>query len=237
MIGTSNSGYLAMEAIPHHFAAHGYAVVPTVLDGAQTASYAARLNELGNSSAGTRKLLKLRWCVDLAGELRERSQIRSLLPEDAVAVQCTLFTKSMEKNWLVALHQDLSIPVAFRVPSLECSGWSEKEGDIFVQPPLAVLQTMVAVRLHVDECKAENGALRVVPDSHTFGKLSPEEALRVRDVSGEITVPVPRGGALVMRPLLLHASSKAKSPSPRRVLHFVFGPRNLPEGLLWQVAI
>ena len=237
MIGTSNSGYLPMEAIPQHFAAHGYVVVPTVLDGAQTASYAARLNEFGNSGAGTRKLLNLPWCVDLACELRERLQIRSLLPEEAVAVQCTLFTKSMEKNWLVALHQDLSIPVAFRVPSLECSGWSEKEGDIFVQPPLSVLQTMVAVRFHVDECKAENGALRVVPDSHTFGQMSPEEAPRARDVSGEITVPVPRGGALVMRPLLLHASSKTESASPRRVLHFVFGPRNLPEGLQWQIAM
>lgn len=226
-----------MESIPQHFFAHGFVVVPTVLDGAQTASYAAKLNEFSNSGAGTRKLLNLPWCIDLACELRERPLIHSLLPEDAVAVQCTLFTKSMEKNWLVALHQDLGIPVAFRVPSLACSGWSEKEGDIFVQPPLSVLQTMVAVRFHVDECRAENGALRVVPDSHTFGQMSQEEALLARDVSGEITVPVPRGGALVMRPLLLHASSKAKSPSPRRVLHFVFGPRNLPEGLQWKIAI
>jgi predicted protein tyrosine phosphatase len=45
-----------------------------------------------------------------------------------------------------------------------------------------------------------------------------------------------RGGALVMRPLILHASSKATSLSQRRVLHFVFGPPRLPLGLEWRWA-
>jgi hypothetical protein len=40
-----------------------------------------------------------------------------------------------------------------------------------------------------------------------------------------------------MRPLLLHASSKASGSSLRRVLHFLFGPRDLPHGLRWQHAI
>jgi hypothetical protein len=40
-----------------------------------------------------------------------------------------------------------------------------------------------------------------------------------------------------MRPLLLHASSKATSPVPRRVLHFVFGPPTLPLGLEWRWAV
>jgi hypothetical protein len=36
--------------------------------------------------------------------------------------------------------------------------------------------------------------------------------------------------------LLLHASSKAgaASASRRRVLHFLFGPRELPRGLRWR---
>src|SRR4051812_114307 len=51
-----------------------------------------------------------------------------VLPRGAVAVQCTLFDKSADKNWLVALHQDLSIPVPERVTHPDCSGWSEKEG-------------------------------------------------------------------------------------------------------------
>src|SRR5581483_5304455 len=42
-----------------------------------------------------------------------------------------------------------------------------------------------------------------------------------------------RGGAMLMRPLLLHASSKVTVDSTRRVLHFVFGPEHLPVGLRW----
>jgi hypothetical protein len=40
-----------------------------------------------------------------------------------------------------------------------------------------------------------------------------------------------------MRPLLLHASSKGSGTSARRVLHFVFGPRQLPHGLAWELAV
>jgi ectoine hydroxylase-related dioxygenase (phytanoyl-CoA dioxygenase family) len=144
-----------------------------------------------------------------------------------------LFKKSPAKNWLVSLHQDLSIPVAERVSSAHCTGWSEKEGEVFVQPPVAVLKEVLAVRVHLDDCDERNGALRVVPGSHRLGRLTPSQAIQARDTVGELTVPVPRGGAMILRPLLLHASSKSVIDSPRRVLHFVFGPRNLPEGLRW----
>jgi hypothetical protein len=45
------------------------------------------------------------------------------------------------------------------------------------------------------------------------------------------------GGALILKPLLLHASSKARVAVHRRVLHFVFGPQALPLGLEWPYAI
>ena len=44
------------------------------------------------------------------------------------------------------------------------------------------------------------------------------------------------GFAVLMRPLLLHASSKATGASRRRVLHFLFGPRQLLLGLAWANA-
>jgi hypothetical protein len=40
-----------------------------------------------------------------------------------------------------------------------------------------------------------------------------------------------------MKPLLLHASSKATVPNRRRVLHFLFGPKALPLGLSWAYAV
>jgi ectoine hydroxylase-related dioxygenase (phytanoyl-CoA dioxygenase family) len=148
-----------------------------------------------------------------------------------------LFDKSPLKNWLVALHQDRSISVRRRVESPSLTGWSEKEGDIFVQPPRAVLESVTAIRVHIDACPVEGGALRVVPGSHLSGVLAPNDVERLRDRSGEEVIPLLRGGALILKPLLLHASSKARVAVQRRVLHFVFGPRALPLGLEWQHAI
>ena len=131
-----------------------------------------------------------------------------------------------------------SLQVTCRTPwSPGLTGWSEKEGDIFVQPPREVLESVTAVRIHIDPCPVESGALRVVPESHLWGVLAPLEAKRLRDRFGEKAVPSPRGGALILKPLLLHASSKAQVALQRRVMHFVFGPRVLPFGLEWQHAI
>jgi hypothetical protein len=219
------------------FKKSGYFVIPGVIDAVLNRRLGAFVGGLANGGAGSRRLLDEAWCAHLAGALRGNGKMNSLLPRNAVAVQCTLFDKSPTKNWLVALHQDLSIPVSRRVESLECSGWSEKEGQVYVQPPISVLEQLVAVRIHIDDCPVESGALRVVPGSHSEGRVDRERAEALRLKHGEIVVPVGRGGALVVRPLILHASSKATSLSQRRVLHFVFGPPRLPLGLEWRWAV
>ena len=227
---------LAAKAVSE-FKKSGYFVIPGVIDAVLNRRLGAFVGGLANGGAGSRRLLDEAWCAHLAGALRGDARIRSLLPLNAVAVQCTLFDKSQQKNWLVALHQDLSIPVKNRVDRPECSGWSEKEGHLYVQPPISVLERLVAVRVHIDSCPAESGALRVVPYSHMEGRIDPSRAEALREHHGETVVPVPQGGALVMRPLLLHASSKAASQTPRRVLHFVFGLPSLPLGLEWRWAV
>jgi ectoine hydroxylase-related dioxygenase (phytanoyl-CoA dioxygenase family) len=93
------------------------------------------------------------------------------------------------------------------------------------------------VRLHIDACGSANGPFRVVPGSHLGGRLAEESVTSARTDRSEEVCLVPRGGALVMKPLLLHASSKATAPNRRRVLHFLFGPRNLPFGLRYAYAV
>jgi hypothetical protein len=90
--------------------------------------------------------------------------------------------------------QDLSIPVAERVDNPECCGRSEKEGELFVQPPVSILTDVIAVRVHLDDCDELNGALRVGPGSHRLGRLTAAGAMRAREELGETWVIVPRGG-------------------------------------------
>jgi ectoine hydroxylase-related dioxygenase (phytanoyl-CoA dioxygenase family) len=211
----------------------GFVVVPGIVSADECARVAQLLDVPGTGRAGSRTLLNEGWCRNLAAEIARRPEIASLLPADAVAVQCTLFEKSPENNWLVAFHQDLSIPVAARVESDACAGWSEKDGLTFVQPPVNVLTQMLAVRLQIDEPAGGDGALRVIPGSHRNGKLSQGEVRSFRAARSELSCEVARGGVLVLRPLLLHASSKIAGASSRRVLHFLFGPASLPDGLRW----
>ncbi len=226
-----------MDTVAATFASQGFVVLPGIVDDATCDAAADRLERSPQLGAGSRRLLENLWCQDLARYVRKHPGVVALLPPDAVAVQCTIFDKSPTTNWLVALHQDRSIPVQNKVEGAVLTGWSEKEGDLFVQPPASVLEQMAAVRVHIDACPVESGALRVVPGSHLSGVLSAAEAEQIRIRHGEAPVPSPRGGALLLRPLLLHASSKTSAPIQRRVLHFLFGPRHLPFGLRWQNAI
>ena len=214
----------------------GFAQLPGVLTAGQCDDVTAALEAAGDRT-GSRNLLDLPWCRDLAIALKAHAELERLLPSGAVAVQCTLFDKSPDRNWLVAPHQDLSIPVQERVPHPECVGWSEKEGVLYVQPPVSVLESLVAARAHLDDCGSDNGPLRIVPGSHRRGRLSADAAKVLRQQSGEVDCLARRGGVLVMRPLLLHSSSKASAKERRRVLHFLFGPPELTCGLRWHRAV
>lgn len=215
----------------------GYAIASAVLNTEQTVSIQQTMESVPVVGAGTRNLLELGWCRELVERIRAHPEIRLALPPSPVAVQCTFFDKTEERNWLVALHQDLSIPVKGRVKDPRLGVWSRKEGQHFVQAPVELLEQLLAVRVHVDDCGPENGPLRVVPGSHRHGRLDESAARRLRDAVGEITCAIASGGALLLRPLLLHASSKATSPHHRRVLHFLFGPEVVGYGLQWQHAV
>jgi ectoine hydroxylase-related dioxygenase (phytanoyl-CoA dioxygenase family) len=218
------------------FDSEGFAIVRSVLDPGECAAISGDLQGAVVDAPGTRRLLDTTWCRSLAVRLRGE-KLRGIVPEHHVAVQCTYFEKSKARNWLVPIHQDLSIPVRElrEVPGF--CGWSEKEGEVFAQAPIGVLSQLVAVRVHLDPCREDDGPLNVVPGSHALGILAPEASAAARSELGVQACIANVGDALVMRPLLLHASSKASGASLRRVLHFVFGPPELPHNLRWQHAV
>jgi hypothetical protein len=210
--------------------------VKAVLSPVELDAIEAHLARVALDTAGTRQLLVHPWCRDLAGTVRTHRALSHLIPPASVCAQCTLFEKSTGRNWLVPLHQDVHVPVRERVEHAELDGWSEKEGIYFVGPPIRLLEELVAVRLHIDPCGPDHGPLRIVPGSHRFGRLDERASVELRERCGEHVCTVERGDALVMKPLVLHASSKATRPNRRRVLHFLFGPRELTCGLRYAHA-
>ncbi|MCP3917398.1 MAG: phytanoyl-CoA dioxygenase family protein [bacterium] len=157
---------------------------------------------------------------------------RALGP-DAFVVRATCFDRTERANWPVAWHQDVTIPVRERRAAVGFDGWSTKEGVVHVRPPLAVLESMVAIRVHLDEAHADGGALRVLAGTHCAGRLSPDGVRAARASGTPVDCVVPAGGAMVMRPLLLHSSKRAVRPRHRRVVHFEFAASALGEGVEW----
>lgn len=213
----------------------GFAITPRLLDDAACAVLETQLGGLSFEQVGTRCLLSLDWCARLARDLTAHASLAGVLDADHVAVQCTLFQKSADRNWLVSYHRDLSIPVAERVDDPALQGWSQKEGALYVLAPQPVLRQLCALRLHVDACSALDGPLRVIPGSHLLETVDGVLSERLR--AQEHACLVGKGAALLMHPMLLHASSKSTGQSRRRVLHFLFGPRDLPAGLRWHQSL
>ena len=186
---------------------------------------------------GTRHLFELPLIQDLARSKPVREIAESVLGPDCFAVRGILFDKTPTANWKVVWHQDLSVAVCERRDVDGFGPWSVKEGVPHVQPPVEILERMLAVRIHLDDCELENGLVRVIPGSHREGRLSASAIDAWRLEHSAIDCVVPRGGILAFFPLLLHASSASQRPQHRRVIHLEFAASDLPSGLKWYYSI
>ncbi|SRR6266550_3855986 len=187
---------------------------------------------LSETTYSARNLLAVPIVRELASSTPVRALAEAVLGKTCFAVKGTFFNKTQEANWKVVWHQDLTIMVreGCEVPGF--GPWTIKAGINHVQPPADILNHILAIRLHLDESGLDNGPLRVIPGSHKQGRLSSEEVAGAQK-EGSVVCTVPRGGALLMRPLLLHASSACVAPKPRRVIHLEFAATALPDGLEW----
>jgi hypothetical protein len=212
----------------------GIELIPAVFDANDVRDLRLALGPEG--TAGRRGLLA---CPEVAHVARSPKLLELVFPHlssDARAVRALLFNKSPAANWLVPWHQDLTIAVRERRDVAGYGPWSVKDGVPHVQPPAEMLERMLAVRIHLDAVDESGGALRISPGTHRFGKLTPEAIESLRRDHGEVCCAASTGDVLLMRPLVLHASSKAAAPTQRRVLHIEYADFALPVGLAWHDA-
>jgi ectoine hydroxylase-related dioxygenase (phytanoyl-CoA dioxygenase family) len=185
-------------------------------------------------------IFAIRNLLDVSPEVEElahstvvRELVEPVLGPDCFPVRGILFDKIPDANWKVPWHQDVTIAVQDKVEVEGFGPWSIKSDVLHVQPPAYVLERMLSVRLHLDTCSEANGALRVIPGSHRQGRIPEEQIPTVRQASAEHVCALEVGGALLMRPLLLHASSPSSVPDHRRVVHLDFAAVQLPSGMKW----
>jgi hypothetical protein len=181
---------------------------------------------------GVRNLLANPLIRNFAASEEVKTLVTSVLGTQCFAVRGIFFNKNPRANWKVVWHQDCVIAVRERVDVEGWGPWSIKAGVTHVRPAAQILDRMVAIRIHLDDCGHDNGPLRVIPGSHRQGFLSDKQ---IQDLPKDNAVSclVYRGDAILMRPLLLHASSPALHPSNRRVIHLEFSADELPSGLAW----
>ncbi|QDT36808.1 phytanoyl-CoA dioxygenase family protein [Stratiformator vulcanicus] len=234
-----------MPELARSFQADGYAVFPDVLNPPAVEQLRDALAQIPETAAvrrrksvyGIRNLLETSPAIqELAVGVELSGVVRSLLGPDAFAVRAILFNKTADANWNLGWHQDSVISVRERIETPGFRAWGQKVGVWQVQPPPDVMAGMLALRVHLDDCRAENGALRVVPGSHQSGWLD-DEITKCRERHGEVTCEVAAGGVVAMCPMTLHASAKALVPGQRRVIHIEYARDDLPGGLEWNNRI
>lgn len=220
----------------------GFAVLPQLYSQAEIAAILACVADAPATGPNFRRSQDVFAIRNLLGEVPAlwtlldtpalRGVLGQLYPRGCRLTKAIYFDKPAQSNWLVAWHQDLMVNVDRRADLPGFGPWTSKAGWVAVQPPTEVLEATCILRLHLDDCDATNGALKVVPGSHRWGVV-PAEAIVAHTAAAQVC-EVPAGGAMLMKPLILHASSRSTSSRPRRVVHLEFSAAELPGGLAWR---
>jgi hypothetical protein len=192
----------------------------------------APVRSAGGTVYAARNLLEL-WpaAAALSDQPPLPSLLATVLGDHYGLVRALFFDKPPDRTWALPWHKDLTVAVRDnRRPGTAFSKPTRKAGVPHAEAPLAVLERMLTVRVHLDDVTDENGPLRVLPGSHRTGKELRCDGLTPHSVLAGA------GDVLVMRPLLAHASNCSQPGTwrHRRIVHLEFAAAgNLPDGYEW----
>lgn len=238
-----------MDSLRQQLDQDGFAVVRDVVD-SDVVDQLKKAVELARSAdnplavSNSSGVYGLRNLIDAVPAVADLVQVPGLIAvlgqlfdDPACLVRATLFDKTNGANWGVFWHQDLSIAVRKRLDVDGFAAWTRKAGVDCVQPPTAIMSQIRAVRIHLDDSGPEQGALRVLPGTHRLDRLAETDVQACQSKTQEVVCEARAGDAVIMCPLLLHASSPMTSGSHRRVIHLEFADFALPSQLEWFYSI
>ncbi len=159
-------------------------------------------------------------------------QLIQAIDAKAFVIKSIYFDKPPHANWIVNWHQDIAINVEGKTADTAYTKWRTAKGRTAVQPPIEVLENIFTLRIHLDDCTIQNGALQVIPKSHLNGVIRVSE-LSQSEKANATVCEVKQGGVLAIKPLIFHASKRVENLKSRRVLHLEFTSEKLADGVNW----
>jgi hypothetical protein len=157
----------------------------------------------------------------------------AILGAAARPVRAILFDKTADNNWAVPWHQDRTIAVRERQEVDGFGPWSVKAGVVHVEPPFDIIENMITIRAHLDDCPDDNAPLLVVPGSHRLGRVAAGDTAAVAHAHGHAACRAMAGDLWIYATSIVHASERARNPRRRRVLQVDYADSELPGGLQW----
>lgn len=202
----------------------GFAILPHVISPETIAEVSDEISQPDprRSRAGVRHAMHLASLARIASSSELMALARNVLEPQAFPLRATIFDKSPDANWLVVRHQDTALPLRHRLDVPGWRPWSTKEGIPYAHALAEVLSQVLALRIHLDNSTADNGPLKVLPGTHRLGVLEDDRIHPLSEEVAAVECLVPSGGVLAKHPLLVHASSKSRGETPRRVLHMEY---------------
>jgi len=225
---------------------NGYAIIPAVYTSEEVLAMLTTLNQLDQSHSNCRvhqDLFAIRCVTELSPHLTQsifNEKLRSIFQSSGKPyrlVKSLYFDKPPYSNWFVFWHQDLTISVKEQTQIAGFKNWTTKNDIIGVQPPTSFLEDTITVRIHLDDCDEENGGLKVLPKTHLNGVIAPTQIHDIQTKQATVSCDAKAGDILLMKPLVLHASSKNTSHRHRRILHLEFSSKPLPTSFSYREEI
>ena len=220
---------------------HGFTIIDNIYSSKEIDQLISIINQTDQSKSTFRKSASLFAIRQFLKEVptslpiifnnKLKNIVTEFMGSDYFIVKSIYFDKPEQSNWFVSYHQDLTISVDKKVEVENYGPWTIKQDQFAVQPPLGILNSIFTIRIHLDDTDENNGALKVVPKSHLKGICRPETIDLAKEK--ETICMVNKGGIMIMRPLLLHSSSRTTNNAKRRVIHIEFSNAELADGLNW----
>lgn len=224
---------------------NGFAIIENIYDATELTAISTLINQSSSDKETFRKsgdLFAIRQFVkEIPGttnillNYKLRTILSNLFSRSYFITKSIYFDKPENSNWYVSYHQDLTISVDEKADTPGFINWTKKQNQFAVQPPINILENNITVRIHLDNTDENNGALKVIPQSHLKGIYRPETIDWSEEK--EISCSVPSGGVMLMKPLLLHSSGRTTNQKQRRVIHIEFSDHELPASLNWSERI